>query len=428
MKTSEEAIAWIHSLLPFGIKPGLKRMEWMLEKLNHPEQQITAVHIGGTNGKGSTVSFLRHILEEEQFQVGTFTSPYIERFEERISVNGNPISSEDLVWGANKVRPLVEQLADTDLGSPTEFEVITTIMFLYFAERAKPDICLIEVGLGGRFDSTNVIQPIVSMITMIGHDHMHILGNTLEEIAFEKAGIIKPNTPIILGDIQSDVRAVIEEQAHKKQAAISILKDDFTYETMDTSRFTYQGNSYTVSMLGEHQHHNAALALKASEEIEKHLDRPISDFAKGEGLRKTTWPGRMEWLSKYPALLIDGAHNQEGFHALAQTLRQQFASKKIALFIGVTEGKDIAPLIKALQSMNVSYYCCSFSFFRGMPAKELFQQIEQVVQKEEVVDWKTKIVEKIETAAADEVIIVTGSLYFISEARHFLKKKEVGNI
>ncbi|AIC95178.1 bifunctional folylpolyglutamate synthase/dihydrofolate synthase [Shouchella lehensis] len=424
MKTSEEAIAWIHSLLPFGIKPGLKRMEWMLKKLNHPEKQITSVHIGGTNGKGSTVSFLRHILEEEQVQVGTFTSPYIERFEERISINGTPISSEDLVWGANKVRPLVEQVAETDLGSPTEFEVITTIMFLYFAERAKPDICLIEVGLGGRFDSTNVIQPIVSIITMIGHDHMHILGETLEEIAFEKAGIIKPNTPIILGDIQGDARIVMEEQAHQKKAAISILKDDFTYETMDAGQFTYQHNQYTVSMLGEHQHHNATLALKACEEIEKHLDRPISNDAKIEGIRKTTWPGRMEWLHQSPALLIDGAHNQEGFHALAQTLKQQFAAKKINLFIGVTEGKDVTPLIDELETMNVFYYCCSFSFFRGLPATELFQQFGMVQQKEEVIDWKTKIVEKIGTAGTDEVIMVTGSLYFISEVRHFLKNKE----
>ncbi len=238
MQSGKEVIEWIHSLLPFGVKPGLKRMEWMLSRLDNPEQEVKAVHVAGTNGKGSTISFMRHVLEASGYQVGTFTSPYIERFEERISLNGSPIEEEALVYCAKKVRPLVDELAETELGTPTEFEVITVIGFEYFARIAKPDIVLLEVGLGGRFDSTNVIQPILSVITSIGHDHMHILGETIEEIAAEKAGIIKDSIPVISGVREAKACTVIEEIAKKKNAVMYQLDRDFSYKQLAYSEKT----------------------------------------------------------------------------------------------------------------------------------------------------------------------------------------------
>ncbi|UTR05099.1 bifunctional folylpolyglutamate synthase/dihydrofolate synthase [Alkalihalobacillus sp. LMS6] len=425
MKTSKEAIEWIHSLLPFGIKPGLKRMEWMLEQLNNPHKKLKAVHIGGTNGKGSTVSFLQHMLMEKGWQVGTFTSPYIERFEERISINGEPISEKDLVWGANQVRPLVEELAETELGSPTEFEVITTIMFVYFATRKQPDLCLIEVGLGGRFDSTNVLEPLVSIITMIGHDHMHILGDTLEDIAYEKAGIIKKSTPVIIGDVKGEPKQVIANQAATQDAAVYLLNEDFSYETVKSDQFSYHGTtfgSYRLSMLGTHQHHNATLALKAIEILDDVCEMSTSPEEKAKGLLRTTWPGRLEWLSNQPALIVDGAHNQEGFLALADTIQHQFHEKRISLFIGVTEGKDVTPLVKQLKELMVTYYCCSFSFFRAAPAQQLYDQIEHTTEKLLVENWKQALKDRYETATEDELIIITGSLYFIADVRQFVQR------
>lgn len=189
--TYNEALNWIHSRLRLGIKPGLKRMEWMMEKLNHPERRLRTVHIGGTNGKGSTVTFLRSILQEAGYSVGTFTSPYFEQFNERISVNGTPVTDQEITELANVIFPLAEELEKTELGGPTEFEVITAMSIYYFSKINPVDIVIFEVGLGGRFDSTNIIYPLLSIITSIGLDHTNILGHSISEIAFEKAGIIK---------------------------------------------------------------------------------------------------------------------------------------------------------------------------------------------------------------------------------------------
>lgn len=182
----EEALEWIHSRLRLGMKPGLQRMEWMMEKLGHPERRIKSVHIGGTNGKGSTVTFLRSILQEAGYSVGTFTSPYFENFNERISLNGTPIGDEDLVQLANDIYSLAVELEQTELGGPTEFEIITAMAFQYFGHVRPVDLVLFEVGLGGRYDSTNIIYPVLSIITSIGLDHTAILGDTYEKIAFEK--------------------------------------------------------------------------------------------------------------------------------------------------------------------------------------------------------------------------------------------------
>lgn len=196
-QTYEQALTWIHARLRLGIKPGLARMEWMMERLNHPERRIKTIHIGGTNGKGSTLTFLRCILEEACCKVGTFTSPFFEQFNERISVNGKAISDEEMLELTNIIKPLADELESTELGGPTEFEVITAMSLYYFAKKNPVDIVLYEVGLGGRFDSTNILHPLLSIITSIGMDHTNILGDTYEKIATEKAGIIKSGTPII---------------------------------------------------------------------------------------------------------------------------------------------------------------------------------------------------------------------------------------
>ncbi len=219
--TYKEAISWIHGRLKFGVKPGLLRMEKLMEKLEHPEKNIRAIHVAGTNGKGSTVSFIRSVLQEAGYTVGTFTSPYMITFNERISVNGMPITDEEWRTLVTDIKPIVDELDKTDAGTVTEFEIITACAFLYFAKRADIDFVIFEAGLGGTFDSTNIVKPLLSVITSIGHDHMAILGNTIEEIAGQKAGIIKNSIPVITGVNQPEALGVIEAEAEKSRLRIS---------------------------------------------------------------------------------------------------------------------------------------------------------------------------------------------------------------
>ncbi len=434
MQRGEEVISWIHSLLPFGIKPGLKRMEWMLARLDHPESKIQAVHIGGTNGKGSTVSFMRHVLEHAGYQVGTFTSPYIECFEERISLNGQPIHEAALVEYGNRIRPLVEELAQTELGSPTEFEVLTTIAFDYFANKVKPDIVLVEVGLGGRFDSTNVISPLLSIITSIGYDHMHILGETLAEITNEKAGIIKPNTPIISGVSQAEARDIIKNTAKGKNATYEQLRVDFNEEMRSISEqkqvFSYSFNGrelmdVVISMQGPHQRENAAVAITALRRLEKDFSYEIPVQAYLDGLATTTWIGRFEQLSASPLTIIDGAHNKEGMESLAHTLLQHYPNKRYRFVIAATKEKDMGILLKPFQEMKAAFTFTSFDFFRAADASELYHQAP-VSKKRFNHDWERAIEDERKAIKDDEMLVICGSLYFISAVREkWLRQQSV---
>ena len=225
--TYNEAIDSIDSRLRLGIKPGLIRMEWMLEKLGHPEREMKLIHVGGTNGKGSTVTYLRSILNEAGYRVGSFTSPYIEQFNERISVDGKPITDEEITELVNVIKPLADELENTDIGSPTEFEVITAMAIYYFAKMNPMDINVFEVGLGGRFDSTNVVNPLLSIITNIGMDHTQILGDRIEQIAYEKAGIIKSGIPVFTAAKVESAYAVLQEESATKNTSIFKLGRPF---------------------------------------------------------------------------------------------------------------------------------------------------------------------------------------------------------
>lgn len=433
MNTREETINWIHSLLPFGIKPGLKRMDWMLERLGNPESKLNMIHVAGTNGKGSTISFMRHMLEANGYQVGTFTSPYMECFEERISMNGNPISEDDLIAAANKVRPLVEELAQTELESPTEFEVITAIMFEHFANVAKPDIVLVEVGLGGRLDSTNVIKPLLSIITSIGHDHMHILGSTIEEIAAEKAGIIKKGIPVLSAVSNLDALAVLKETAIERDTSFFQLGEDFYKMEIKVNQ---NGQSFTfdsplgrlthlkTTMRGEHQLENASVALMAMFYLREHTHYYISDEACKKGLADTNWPGRFEQLSDQPLVIADGAHNEEGMKALATTLANHYPTYNIYMLAGMTKEKDVKKLLAPFNHTNIHITWTSFDFFRAAEPKELLEQTPEGISASVNEDWKVALEELMSNWSKDEIILLTGSLYFISEVRGYFKSTE----
>ncbi|MGG1677595.1 bifunctional folylpolyglutamate synthase/dihydrofolate synthase [Neobacillus sp. NRS-1170] len=428
--TYQEALDWIHARLRLGIKPGLKRMEWMMEKLDHPENKIKAVHIGGTNGKGSTVTFLRSILEAAGYTVGTFTSPYIEQFNERISVNGKPISDQEILNLTNIILPLADELEETELGGPTEFEVITAMSFYYFANMNKVDIVLFEVGLGGRFDSTNIIQPLASIITNIGLDHTNILGNSYEEIAFEKAGIIKEKTPIFTAVKHPGALEVIEEQAEKREAPIYRLNQEFSISshTSLTKGEVFKLQSPTnnldhleISMIGQHQTENASLAVCAAQFLNQVSSFNISEQAVRSGLKSAYWPGRFEILSEHPLVIIDGAHNDEGITALVHELSSRYADRVIHIIFAALKDKKLDKMIAKLDTIANQISFVSFDFPRAADGKDLLN-ISQSQNKVAVDNWKSYVVEEMQNLQENNMIVVTGSLYFISEAKPFICK------
>ncbi|WP_102274394.1 bifunctional folylpolyglutamate synthase/dihydrofolate synthase [Cytobacillus massiliigabonensis] len=426
--TYEEAVNWIHSRLRLGVKPGLKRMEWMMEKLGHPERRMKSIHIGGTNGKGSTLTYLRHILQESGCSVGTFTSPYFEQFNERIAWNGVPIKDEDIVRLANDIYPLSVELEATDLGGPTEFEIITAMAMQYFGHVQPVDIVLFEVGLGGRFDSTNIIFPILSIITNIGLDHTGILGSTHAEIAFEKAGIIKPGTNIITAVKQEEAKKVIENKALEMKAPLYSLGSQFSIEdhhsTATGELFSQETpfrkwSNLEISMAGNHQTENASLAIMAVELLNKYYSFLIEDEHIYSGLKKAYWPGRFETISMDPLIIIDGAHNEEGITALVNELNKRYSDKKIRIIFTALSDKKLDKMILNLDTAADKITFVSFDFPRAANAEALFN-ISQNDNKYCTNDWKAAVDEEIRTLQKDEILIITGSLYFLSEAKPYL--------
>ncbi|MEH7886769.1 folylpolyglutamate synthase/dihydrofolate synthase family protein [Bacillus sp. JJ1609] len=427
--TYEQAVDWIHARLRLGIKPGLTRMEWMLERLEHPERRIKTIHVGGTNGKGSTVTFLRSILESAGYLVGTFTSPYFEQFNERISVNGQPISDDDLIQLVNVIKPLADELDQTELGGPTEFEVITIMSIYYFAKISPVDVVIYEVGLGGRFDSTNVIHPLLSIITSIGLDHTAILGDTYEKIAFEKAGIIKNAVSIITGVKQPEALEVIRRKADIGKSPIYQLGEQFSTNSKsslkDGEQFTFtsmftQYEKLEISMIGSHQVDNASLAVMASQILAYYYSFIIEESHLREGLKKAYWPGRLEVLSEKPFVLIDGAHNEEGITALASEVKSRYADKKISILFAALTDKKLDRMIDILEDTADSLTFTTFDFPRAAKAEELMEAGKAADNMTIANDYKFYLEQKIKELKENEILLVTGSLYFLSEAKPLL--------
>ncbi|MFC5733670.1 bifunctional folylpolyglutamate synthase/dihydrofolate synthase [Cytobacillus gottheilii] len=427
--TYEQALEWIHGRLRLGIKPGLKRMEWMLSKLGNPEKKIKTVHIGGTNGKGSTLTYLRCILQEAGFTVGSFTSPFFEQFNERISYNGKPISDEEILQLVNRILPLAEELEETDLGGPTEFEVITVMAFEYFGHVQPADIALFEVGLGGRLDSTNVIEPLLSIITSIGLDHTSILGETYAEIAYEKAGIIKKDTPLITAVKEESARSVILETASKQNAEVYqlgknlVIQEHFSTAAGEQFSLKTANNEYgqlDITMPGEHQVENASLAVMAAELLTL-KGFPLEEHQIKQGLMKAYWPGRFETVSEKPLIIVDGAHNNEGIQALTNELQKRYRKLQKRVIFAALSDKKLDKMIMQLDSVADTMTFVDFDFPRAAKASDLLK-ISSSHRKRAASDWKDAIRSEMLSVGKNEMLIITGSLYFLSEAKPFLIK------
>ena len=427
-KTYEEALNWIHGIRTFGKKSGLKRMEWMMERLAHPEKKTPAIHVAGTNGKGSTVTFIRNMLEEHGLVVGTFTSPFIEVFNERISVNGEPIEDSEIVRLANIIYPLAQELEETDLGGPSEFEVITAMMFTYFGE-GHVDVAVIEVGLGGLYDSTNIVLPEVSVITTIGMDHMAILGDTLPEIAKQKAGIIKPAVPVVTGNIPHEALKEIKQLASECQSPLYQYATDFWIEDWHTlptwgEQFTFEDETLRLrtiqlSMLGKHQVENAAAAIKAVELYAERKQLILKHEALLRGLKRAFWPGRMEKISDEPIIVLDGAHNEPGVERLVETIKHDFPEQEVRILFSAVVNKDIQQMVDLIQGWpNVQLSLTTFDSPKAATSEELGPYIRSGITYYE--QWQAGLLSELETMGEGGILFITGSLYFISEVRREL--------
>jgi len=425
-----EALSWIHSLYRFGSKPGLERTEAILARLDNPHRRLRCLHIAGTNGKGSTASMMASMLEAGGFSVGLYTSPYLESFTNRMAINGCDISAVELVRLVAEVRPLVEEIGRTDLGPPTEFEVVTAMAFTYYG-RAKPDWVVVEVGLGGRLDATNVITPAVSVITNIGLEHTQVLGDTVEQIAFEKAGIIKAGVPVVTAAEKPGAFDVIVDIANQKGAPLWAVDREITYTggpaTLDGQVFDYRSPHNNLKALkivlpGRHQVRNAATAVAARELIP---GLQFNAAAVRSGLIKARWPGRLEIFSRDPLVLVDGAHNSDGIQALAQALGEMLAGRKLRLMLGILGDKAVEEILRLIAPLATAELVVTRpnNPRAADPHAVAALAARYAVSPVTVIpDISEAVREVLNRLSSEEALCVSGSLYTISEAREALKQ------
>ena len=425
----EEAIEWIHSRLPFGSRPGLQRVEALLERVADPHKKVPTIHIAGTNGKGSTVTYLRCLLQEAGLTVGTFTSPYIEAFNERIAVDGVGIPDDQLIHYVEKYQPLVAAMdQQPEISGITEFETLTAMAFDYFLDQ-QVDVAVIEVGLGGLLDSTNVVQPMLTGITTIGLDHTDILGETLEEIAFQKAGIIKHKIPVVTGRIEDGALQVIDTQAKKQEAPIFHFGQEYEVDYLHFDKewgevFDFSGEAGRIQklktpLLGKHQIENAGVAIELFYLYCQQTGQPFQTKTIRQGLLNAEWPGRMEKINEEPLIVLDGAHNDHAIKRLTDNLRTEFKGRSIHILFSALSTKDTDHMIKLLKKVpKVHLYLTTFEYPKAMELDKFEQYIDE---KTEIVSlWQFGLGEILEKMTEEDLLLVTGSLYFVSQVRELL--------
>ena len=432
-------ISLIEELKKRGSVPGLDAIEGLLEELGHPEDNLKIVHIAGTNGKGSIFAYLSSILIAAGFKVGRYISPTISCYEERFQINGEYITKDKLARLYNIVEEAMKREEEKTGLKPTLFEVETAISFLYFKEE-KVDYTLIEVGMGGRMDATNVIRhPELTVISSISYDHQAFLGDTLEEIAWQKAGIIKESCPVILSENSDEVCKVIEQEATKKKVkCIEIEPTDYEVlsETPYGSTFLWKEQRYETKLPGRHQVSNAVTALAASEylfrkdyeknnarkAIAKKLDEMNVKSAQQGGIIRTCWPGRLEVLKKEPLFYRDGAHNPDGAKKLAAFLQKYFTNKKIIYIMGVLKDKEYKKMLRYLMPMAKEVYVFKPKNERGLSAQILADTIKEVADVSVTIesDVNAAVFRALDTAKPDDVLVACGSLSFMEEMEDIL--------
>ncbi len=412
--TDREAIELVHQRAWVGQKPGLERTRRLLGRLGNPQEKLKFVHIAGSNGKGSTAAMLASVLTAAVVKTGLYTSPHLWTFHERFQVDGAPIPGEDLA----EITAQVLEAAEDE----TEFELMTAIGMVYFL-RAGCDLVVLETGLGGRLDSTNIIPPPeAAVITHIGLEHTELLGDTVEKIAAEKAGIIKPGCGAVLYAQGGGVRAVVEEACERQGVSLAVTEEPVVLSSGLTGQtFTYRGKGpYQIPLLGEYQVHNAAVVL-TTVEVLRGRGWDISEGAIQEGLSRAVWPGRLELARRSPDVILDGGHNPQCMEALARALRELYPGKKLIFLTGVLADKDYPAMMGEILPLAKEFYTVTPDSERAMPAAELAAYLEGRGVKAAPCG---SVREGLELALVflppEDVVCVTGSLYMIGEVRHLL--------
>ena len=413
-KSAEEHI---HSLSRFGKKAGLSNIKTMLERLGNPHIGQKFVHVAGTNGKGSVSNMIKNILVSHGYKVGYYTSPYIEFFNERICIGQTPISDNDLVYYTNKVKDVCYGL------NPIEFEFITAMAFLYFKDK-NCDITVLEVGLGGRFDATNIIEtPLLNVITPIGYDHTAILGDTLEKIAFEKSGTIKENSTVVISpSMARECVRVIENRCAETNSELVFPKNkpcDITYKR-ESTEFVYDNEKYNLSLLGTYQVENAVLAIESAKALMKKI-RICQDDIKS-GLSSSRWKCRFEILGKNPPVIFDGAHNSHGIKALTESIRTYFPHENKVVLFSMLGEKDWEKSIDMLSDIADTFVVTKVPSIRQSVPNELFSRIGKNNGNAVLVEDPGEALQKATHLAGENgVVFVTGSLYLCGYLRKYVE-------
>lgn len=431
--TYEQATEYLDSLIKFGIKFGLERITALAHAFGNPHRQLRVIHVGGTNGKGSTATFVASILSEAGYRTALYLSPYVHDLRERIQISGRMIPREDFADLVSEIQPIADDIAETELGPVTEFEVKTMVAYLYFA-RQQVDFAVLEVGMGGRFDATNIVDPLVAVITNVGLDHTDRLGDTVEKIAFEKSGIIKTGGVlvtaaeneaawrVILGRAReegAEVWRVMRSQAKKPDSPSGDVQVRYTSKG---DHFSFHGAETHLlgirpGLVGRFQHTNAATAIAAIVALKKYEVR-VSPQAILAGVANAYIPGRLEVLRDKPKLIIDGAHNPDAARILAAALRESFSYERMILVVGMLSTHPARDFLSQIAPMASRVIATQSQWHLASPAQELAQEAREFCEDVEAVPTVREAVERaLQSAGENDLVLVTGSFYTIGEVR-----------
>ena len=418
----QEALEFIEQSHKFGMRLGLENSFKLLELLGNPQDKLKFVHVAGTNGKGSVCSFISNTLKEQGYKVGLYTSPYLETFTERIRLNGNNIPEEDVARIITIMKEKIEQMASDGFAYPTEFEIETAMAFYYYWEQ-QADYVVLEVGLGGRYDATNVIKsPLASVIVSLSLDHIGILGDTLGKIAYEKAGIIKEDSIAVVYKQKPEAEEVIKDVCKEKNTKyieadfehLVIKKSDVNSQVFDCKILDEKFENMEISLIGEHQVNNAVLALTVIKVLRDERQVEISNEAMRRAFLNTRWPGRIEKIKDNPIFIIDGAHNEDGARSLSKALEKHFK--------GMLKDKDIDSVLEILIDKFDKVITTTPDSDRAISCNELKEKIEKHVNDVTAIPKIEDAVKyALKNAKEDDVIISAGSLYMIGHVRQLVK-------
>ncbi|HEL1624064.1 TPA: bifunctional folylpolyglutamate synthase/dihydrofolate synthase [Streptococcus suis] len=389
----------------------MEKIEYALELLGNPQFAVPVIHVAGTNGKGSTIAFMRQLFQVHGLRVGSFVSPHMVSVHDRICIDSQPISDHDFQRYLQKVHDLEQEVA-TRYEPFRYFEVMVLIMFLYF-EAQQPDVALVEVGIGGLLDTTNVVAPALSVITSIGMDHQDLLGSTLREIAEQKAGIIKESVPVVLGPLCPETTAICRHIAQDKQAFVYQFGQEFTYKAGQFSNADLELSELVLGLAGHHQEENAAVALQTFLLYMTNIQKDIQPQLIQQALAQTSWPGRLELVAQEPKIYLDGAHNVPAIERLLEFIQVQ--DEPVTILFSALRRKDFQEMLELLEEKlpHTALVLTSFAY-DGALAEENRQGRDYVENYQQFIeDWQS---------SKQGILIVTGSLYFISEVRRIFKK------